>query len=415
MPLFELGRRIDEAIGAHEGRAHAFLERLVAEPSVLGNERGAQAVLADELERLGFEVSWLEIPPGIGDDPAAGVPPLGYDGRAVVVGRLRGSGGGGRSLLVNGHLDVVPAGDPDAWSTPPFAPTRADDGWLHGRGAGDMKCGFAMAALATEALLAAAGRPRADLTVVGAIEEECTGNGTLATVRAGVVADGVLVAEPTDLKALTSGVGVVWVDVDIVGAPAHAEVAREGVNAIDKVWPVLEGLRALERELNDGLGAPRYHVNVGQLSAGDWPSVVPGAATVRARVGFPSTVAPDDAVARTRAAIAARAAEDPWLADHQPVVRPSGFRAAAYALDDDAELLSVLRAAHADAHGEPLEVVSTNGTTDARYYVNEARVPALCFGPRMRGMHGIDEAVELASIGAAARTVARFMANWMGL
>lgn len=409
----ELGRRLDEAIAEHEPAAHRLLERLVNAPSLLGDERPAQLVLAAELERLGFEVAWLDIPDAIAEDPAAGVPPLSYAGRQVLVGRLAGAApGAARSLLLNGHLDVVPAAGP--WSTPPFTATRID-GWLHGRGAGDMKSGLAMAALAIEALLSCAGRPQGDLTVVGVIEEECTGNGTLASVRAGVLADAVVVVEPTDLQVLTSGVGVLWADVVLPGAPGHAESAPSAVSAIDRIPVVLEALRALAADLNRGLDPPRYHVNVGQLRAGDWPSTVPGEAELRVRVGFPTEMTPAAAQERLRAALADAGATDPWLAEHPPVVRPSGLRAAGYALADDAELVAALRAAHADAHGARPDVVSIDATTDARFYLNDAGVPALCFGPRTRGMHGVDEAVELASIAAAARTLARFMAGWLGV
>jgi acetylornithine deacetylase len=408
----DLGARLDHAIAEHEAAAHTFLERLVNAPSLLGQERPAQLVLAAELERLGFEVSWLDIPDAIAEDPAAGVPPLSYDGRQVLVGRLAGAAPeAGRSLLLNGHLDVVPAAGP--WSTPPFTATRID-GWLHGRGAGDMKSGLAMAALAIEALLSC-GRPQGDLTVVGVIEEECTGNGTLASVRAGVLADAVVVVEPTDLQVLTRGVGVLWADVVLPGAPGHAESAPSAVSAIDRIPLVLEALRALSADLNRGLDAPRYHVNVGQLRAGDWPSTVPGEAELRVRVGFPTEITPAAAQERLRAALADATEADPWLAEHPPVVRPSGLRAAGYALADDAELVAVLRAAHADAHGAPPDVVSIDATTDARFYLNDAGVPALCFGPRTRGMHGVDEAVELASIAAAARTLARLMAGWLGV
>jgi acetylornithine deacetylase len=410
----ELAGRLDAAIDRHAAAAHALLEGLVAEPSVLGSEAGPQEVLAAELARLGFDISWVEIPETIAADPAAGVPQLPYAGRRVLVGRRAGLGAGGRSLLFNGHVDVVPAGDPDAWSSPPFTPTRVD-GWLRGRGAGDMKAGFAMVTLAVESVLEAGARPLADLTVVATIEEECTGNGTLATVRAGVLADAVVLPEPTDLCVLTSGVGVLWVDVVVAGSPTHAETATAGVSALERIEPVLTALRGLAEQLNRGLESPRYHVNVGELHAGEWPSTVPGSATLRVRVGFPPDMSPDEALARTRAAIAGAAAADDWLRAHPPDVRPSGFRAAGYALADDADIVQALRAAHVEAHREPPPIVGTNATTDARFYLNQAGVPALCFGPRTRGMHGVDEAVELASIAAGARTLARLMVAWMGV
>ena len=231
--------RIDAEIDALAEGAFAFLERLVAEPSVVGEEAGAQAVVEAELARLGFAVELLEVPESIASDPLAGVPQGSYAGRPVVVGRL--SGGEGPTLLVNGHVDVVPAGWPGLWSSPPFAPVRRD-GWLHGRGAGDMKCGFAMALLAVEALLRAAPEALAgSLVFVSAIEEECTGNGTLASIRAGVVGDAVLLPEPTGLDLLLGGAGVLWCELTVSGRAGHAHEAEAGRTPSSRAWRSLTG------------------------------------------------------------------------------------------------------------------------------------------------------------------------------
>jgi acetylornithine deacetylase len=116
---------------------------------------------------------------------------------------------------------VVPAEAP-LWSAPPFRPVRRD-GWLQGRGAGDMKGGFALASLALGALQAAApGWLRGRLSFASVIEEECTGNGTLAAARAGVLADAAVLLEPTDLGLLLGGVGILWAELTVRGLPAHA-------------------------------------------------------------------------------------------------------------------------------------------------------------------------------------------------
>jgi acetylornithine deacetylase len=413
--LAQIGADLDAAVASRAEDAFALLERLVAQRSVLGAEAGAQAVLADALEPLGFAIDWLDVPARIGDDPVAGVPPMGYDGRRVLHARLPGAGAPaeGRSLLINGHLDVVPSGEARLWRSDPFTPVR-EDGWMRGRGAGDMKCGLAMALLAIDALLATVGRPAADLLVVGTIEEEATGNGTLASVRSGMLADAVLLPEPTALDLLVSGVGVLWLDVEVDGRSGHAESAPDGVSALDRAWALAGRLRDLAAMLNEGLDEPRYHVNVGTFSAGDWPSTVPGSARLGVRVGFPADWPPADAERRIRDALAEVLADVPWAATAPPQIRPSGFRAEGYALDADAPLVHAVAAAHATAHGGRPAVVSTNGTTDARFYLNQGAVPALCYGPRVRNMHGTDEAVELASIVAGAQTLARFMTDWLG-
>jgi len=390
------------------------LERLVAAPSTVGLEQEAQDVVEQELKRLGLEVERLPIPETIEDDPLAGVAQISYEGRADVVGRLGSNEG--PSLLVNGHIDVVPAGKPDLWTSPPFEP-RLDGDRLYGRGAGDMKGGFAMATLAIDALLAV--EPEAiagSLTFLSVIEEECTGNGTLAAARAGVLADAVILPEPTGLGMLLAGVGILWLDVVLDGKSAHAESADRAVNPIDLALTVVDALRRSEREMNleiepsmRGVEHP-YNINIGMLEAGDWRSSVPANATLGLRIGHPTSWSTADAIARVGAAI--HEIDDPWLRAHPPTLRPSGFRAKGYAMPGGDPLARRLADAHRGAHGEAVAEVAMASTTDARLYINDFDVPALCYGPVAHDIHGIDESVELSSIVAGARTLARFIADW---
>lgn len=356
----------------------------------------------------------LPIPDGIGDDPLAGVPQTSYGNRDNVIGRLGRDQG--PSLLVNGHIDVVPADQPELWTSPPFQPRRDGDR-LYGRGAGDMKGGFAMATLALDALLAV--EPDAitgALMFLSVIEEECTGNGTLAAARAGVLADAVILPEPTDLDMLLAGVGILWLDVVLDGKSAHAESADRAVNPIDLALTVVNALRELEGEMNteiepsmQGVEHP-YNINIGGVEAGDWHSSVPAQATLHLRVGHPTSWSTDEAMAKVGTAI--DAIDDAWLRDHPPTIRQTGFRARGYALPGDDPLAERLSDAHQSAHGNAPAAVAMGSTTDARLYVNDFDVPALCYGPVAHDIHGIDESVELSSIVAGARTLARFIADW---
>jgi acetylornithine deacetylase len=408
---------LDDAVVRCSERAFSFLERMVAAPSTVGAEGRAQDIVSEELDRLGFTVRSLPIPAEIEDDELAGVPQASYDGRCDVVGAIGGAGG--PSLLVNGHIDVVPAEEPDLWTTPPFEP-RVLEGRLYGRGAGDMKGGLAMATLAIEALLSVdPDAIRGSLGVVSVVEEECTGNGTLAAARAGVLADAVLIPEPTDLRMLVAGVGILWLEIEVDGEAAHAQTADAAVNAIDSAFSIVGALRDLEREMNarvedpamDGVAHP-YNVNVGTFRAGDWASSVPARSHLRVRVGHPTSWSTDEAERRVRAAIDATCADHPWLREHPPSIRPCGFRATGYALDPGHPLARRVAAAHAGAHGAAAEVVAMPSTTDARLYLNDFGTPALCYGPRAHRIHGIDECVELDSIVQGARTLARFVADW---
>jgi acetylornithine deacetylase len=405
--------RVDAELDALAEDAFAFLERLVSEPSVVGYEAGAQAIVASELERLGFAVERLEVPDSIGVDPLAGVPQGPYAGRPVVVGRL--AGGEGRTLLCNGHVDVVPASAPELWSSPPFSPARRD-GWLYGRGAGDMKCGFAMVLLAVEALQRAEpGALGGALTFVSAIEEECTGNGTLALLRAGVLGDAVLLPEPTDLELLVGGSGVLWCDFAVSGHAGHAHSAEGGANPILACLGLVAELQALESELNAARadGEERCVINVGTIEGGDWRSSAPTGARLGVRVGFPAAWDAEAAQRAVRTSLERATSAPTWPPGVSVRLSFDGFRALGYALDPDHSLARALADAHESVHGGRPRPFRLASTTDARHYLNELALPALCYGPRVRNIHGVDEAVELASIVAGARTLTRFIPAFM--
>jgi acetylornithine deacetylase len=372
--------------------------------------------VAAELGRLGFAVTELPVPAGTADAAPGGVAQASYADRPNVLGLI--NPGGSPSLLLNGHVDVVPA-ESGRWAGDPFTPVRAD-GWLTGRGAGDMKGGFAMGLLAVAALRRAApGALAGQLGFLSVIEEECTGNGTLAACRAGVLADAAVLLEPTDLNLLLGGTGIVWAEIEVDGVAAHAEAADRAVNPVRFLPALLRALARLEDELNkpgddpafDHLPRP-YNVNVGTVAAGDWPSSVPARARLGVRVGFPRRWTPAEALDRVRSAVLGAAADDPWLAAHPPSVRPAGFRAEGYLIGEDHPLVRALAAAHERVHGVPPRRVVMGSTTDARYYLNQFGVPAVAYGPRSRNIHGTDEAVELASIVSGARVLARFMAGF---
>ena len=140
---------LDHAIKAHAEAAFAFLEALVRAPSIVGHERAAMAVFAAAAQSLGLNVARLpfdtapmtDARAGVTRD-AAGLSPNRYQVLATT------PGDGDLTLLLNGHLDVVPAETPDLWTTPPFEPARRD-GRLYGRGAADMKSGIGVLALQT--------------------------------------------------------------------------------------------------------------------------------------------------------------------------------------------------------------------------------------------------------------------------
>jgi acetylornithine deacetylase len=403
-----------DAVSAEAPFAFEFLSSLVGCPSLRGAERAAQELVESTLADLGFDVERLAVPESIAIDELAGIPAGSYDGRFDVLARMPHDGG--RSLMLNGHIDVVPVNH-ETWSSDPFdAVVR--DGWLFGRGAGDMKGGFAMAVLALRALRrlgVTAGRR--NLSFLSVIEEECTGNGTLAAVRAGVTADAVVLPEPTDLEVLLGGIAITWVKITIRFGGGHAESSDRLASPAQVVSTLIDSFEQLEETYNrdprppfDSIARP-YNVNVGLIQLGEWPSSVPAVAEIEVRVGHPGEMNDAEIVAEVHALVGKvlKSAGNPEFD-----VSLHGFKAQAYYLADDHPLVENMINAHVDVHGSAPETRVLGSTTDARYYINQLGVPALCFGPVVKNIHGSNECVELASIEAGAMTLGRFILNYFG-
>jgi acetylornithine deacetylase len=409
---------LDRAIATHTEEAFRFLEELVRAPSTVGAEQAAMEIFVTEFESLGLATERLPFSNSPLVDNRAGITPpadLLTDDRFQVLASTPGHGE--LLLLINGHMDVVPADSPELWTTPPFEPTRRD-GRMYGRGAADMKGGFAIGALALRALRDVAPDlfKNQRLGVLAVIEEECSGNGTLRSIaEQGVTAPEVVLLEPTDLGLMVGGIGVMWVDIRVVASSGHAQQADTSANAVDLGIRIVEGLRlwaaGARRSAPEPSMAPEenpYNINLGKVHSGDWTSTAPSSAVFSVRVGYPRAWTPNEAEAEIRSAIEAITSVDVDFAE-RPVVTLTGFRAQGYLLDRDSVLSADLAAAHLDAHGASPLAFTLGSTTDARTYLNDFGIPAVCFGAVAHDMHGIDESVELQSIVDAARTLARFL------
>src|SRR4051794_15123266 len=269
------------------------LTRLVAAPTTLGNEEPGQVVMEAAFRDVGLTPYDIALDAdAIRADPHSS--PFSWDvaGKRNVLATWEAGGEGGRSLILNGHVDVVPPAAEALWTTPPFEPA-VRDGWLYGRGAGDMKAGLVAMTGALRGLMALDLAPRAPVHLQSVVEEECTGNGALMCVLRGPSADACVLTEPHPDHITFAQVGVVWAHVDIRGAPAHAARASAlGFNAIDAARTVTEALRELEAELNADPPAPYdafehpINLNPGVIRGGDWPSTVAAECTVSYRLAL---------------------------------------------------------------------------------------------------------------------------------
>ena len=421
----ELGpqdREIAEAIRASSEWMADVLAGLVKAPTVLGNEEPGQEVVRGALREIGL--SPVDVPmdaEAIRAHPAHS--PFDWDvsrKRNVVATWQPGNADGGRSLILNGHVDVVSPEPLSQWLRDPFGGDR-EDGWLYGRGAADMKCGLAAILGAVKGLRDLGLAPQAPVHVESVVEEECTGNGTLATLLAGYSADAAVIAEPFGAAITSSQVGVLWFQVKIKGVPAHAAEGPRAVNAIEKSLNVLQALRKLEAELNTEPPPPydRFehplNMNVGAINGGDWASTVPGECMTHYRIALYPGMRIRDLQDRIEAVVAEAAVEDPAVFAHPPEVIYRGFAGEGYEIGEGSPLVTTLAQAFTRQAGESPALVATTGTTDARVFGLHFGIPAVCFGPYAEQAHGVDERVYLPSVVQTAQVLGLFIRDWCGL
>lgn len=413
---------ITAAVAAEQPAMLALLAELVGAPTVLGREAEGQAIMRRAFAELGLEP--FEVPL----DPAAlnghpGAAPFSWDigGKANVLADWAPDGeAGGRSLILNGHIDVVSPEPASLWTSDPFR-ARVDGDWVYGRGAGDMKSGLVAMVGAVRGLKRLGVTPRGRVQLQAVVEEECTGNGALACVLAGHTADAAILTEPTQGAIWNAQVGVLWFQVRVLGAPAHAGQAGAGADAIEASYSVIEALRGLEAELNavrPALYAGYAHpinLNVGIIRGGDWPSTVAGECFTHCRLATYPGDSVRDLKERVEETVAAAADSSSALSGYRVEVLYDGFQCEGYELDPEADLVTGLLAASERASGSRPATFASTATTDARSFQLYGDTPAVCFGPLAEREHGVDERVYVPSITATAQAIALFIADWCGL
>jgi succinyl-diaminopimelate desuccinylase len=374
----------------------AFARALIAAPSENpgGTEDEAAAVAADILS-------------GLGADP---IVVRGEERRPSVVANI--GTGDGPSLAWNGHLDTVPTGSRDTWSSDPFA-GEIVNGRLIGRGACDMKGPIAAALAAAAALRRADVRLAGTLTFHLAADEEHAGiHGTKVLCEQGMLTqDMAVVGEPSELSLGLAERGGAWITATAFGRAAHGSQPERGVNAITSMARFLlrlpEALPDVEHPL---CGRPT--VNAALIEGGSAPNVVPD----RCAIEIDRRIVPGETDPGAVLAPFLALAENLRAADPAVDVRPEihDWTPAAETASDAAVAAAVRRAAAADLGHEPRDAGFT-GITDARFYINEASVPAVIFGPGSLAVaHTADEWIDVEELMTGARIYARLFAEVVG-
>jgi len=403
----DLDRREQRALDAVDpDGAVALLIDLLTVPSISGSdaEIDVQHLVAKRMDELGLHVDlWpMDLPALTG---ASGYPGAETE-RSEAWGLVATSTGsphddGEPALILQGHVDVVPAGDPARWRSEPFTPTAVGHR-IHGRGACDMKAGVA-ANLAAAAALATAGvRTRRPFALHSVVAEEDGGLGAFGTLARGHTGSACIITEPTQGTLITANAGALTFRLEVPGRATHASTAYAGSSAITSYLPIHSELSALQERRNRRVEplmaeyAVAYPISVGRLRAGDWASSVPDLLIAEGRMGLRIEEDPASARLELEEAVAKASAADPFLSSSPVHVSWSGGQFTGGHLRPGHKLRRLVRDAHADiTPGPRLRERGAPYGSDLRLYA-AGGIPTLHYGPgEVHLAHGPEESVDV--------------------
>jgi acetylornithine deacetylase len=399
------------------GWTAAALSTIVRVPSITGDEGAVQDRMAALLAEVGTAVERVEVDPAEArrdpDWPGEEMP---RDRLPIVFGRIGRPGG--RRLLLVGHVDVVPIGDPATWTRDPWGATREGER-LYGRGAVDMKGGVASILGAVRGLTGSglADRLDGEVLVASVPSEEDGGQGMLAAIRAGATGDLAVITEPTDLDIVIAHAGAITFRLTVPGRAAHASVRREGVSALDNLQTLVRALQADETARNAAETDPLMTVHglpyatiVGKVAGGDWASTVIDRIVAEGRYGVKLGQTWRDAERDLLRCIDDANESDPFLREHPATVELTGGRFSSARIPPDHPLPTGLAGVASAVLGRGISLQGEPYGADMRLLVNEGRTPTVIFGPGdKRVAHSADEWVSVDDVAACARTLAAWV------
>jgi len=414
---------LEKAVDANWDKQVAWLQTLVRFPTLRGREAPCQDWIAREFAARGWSVDRYTL----AEVPMQHLPQFSpvvdtdYTQAVQVVAAVRAPQQTGRSLILQGHVDVVPPGPEEMWTYPPFDPVIRD-GWMNGRGAHDMKQGVSAMVFAMDALRSCGLAPAADVYVETVTEEESTGNGALSTLARGYRADACLIPEPSGNTLTRGHVGVMWFRLRVRGVPVHVAQAQTGSNAILSAFALIQAIQKLTADINQKAKTHAWFkdipdpvkFNPGIIRGGDWGSSTPAWCEVDCRIGLLPGTPLAEARQQVLDAVAQAAMTDPFMANNKPEVIWTGFQADGYILDPGSEAERVLASVHKAVLGSELQARLGTGVNDTRFYGLYYGMPGLCYGPSGQGAHAFDERAYLPDLKKTTLAIAAFIADWCG-
>ena len=403
----------------HRDELVVLLQQLVKTPSIVGDEGKCQVKVADVMQGCCDAVdvwepdaAWLDAQPIYFHKGTS------FAGRPNVVGVRKGRGGG-RSLILNAHIDVVDPGPEETWIHGPWSAV-VDGGRLYGRGAADDKAGTAVMLFSARCLRELGIQLRGDLILESVVDEEWGGGGSLATLHRGYRADAAIVFEPSALDLCPGSRGGMAFRIRIRGKGAHPVRSYEGVSALEKALPIVDALRELEQERQARLRTrlfERYPVFapivIGKITADRVPAKVPETCELEGIMGYPPAEAYGDARQDLERCVARAASKDPWLREHPPTVEWLGLNKEGAETPEGNPFVSVIRDIFLPILGRPPIVAGFPAGCDLPYFRRQCDIPSIVFGPGYCGIcHSSNEYVPIQELVDAVKVVTVAAIRW---
>ncbi|KMJ59635.1 acetylornithine deacetylase [Bacillus sp. LL01] len=412
---------LKEWFNKNRGNAVKLLQKLIQERSVQGLESSAQAVVIEACRELGLEIDiWEPDAKKMSSHSNFVSAREHFHDSPNVVAVWKGTGGG-RSIILNGHIDVVPEGDLLQWECDPFE-GKVMDGKVFGRGSTDMKGGNVSLLFAINALKSTGVKLKGDVIFQSVIEEESGGAGTLAAILRGYTADAVLIPEPTNMKIFPKQQGSMWFKVKVKGRSAHGGTRYEGVSAIEKSILVIDKIKELETLRNSRVSDPLYKgipiplpINLGKIEGGSWPSSVPDLVILEGRIGVGPEEKLQDVKSELASCLSGLSEADPWFVKHPVELEWFGAQWVPGAVEVEHPFVKMLESAYTDVVNKPATMEASPWGTDGGLFTQLSGIPTVVFGPGTTEVaHYPNEFITIDQMMQAAEILAILLMGWCG-
>ena len=397
----------------------SFIQELVQTPSLANEEGPVQKLIFDKLKSLDLQSETVPVKfDEIKNHPAFNDDGFSPDSRINVIGQWN-SNKKGKSLILNGHVDVVPTGPARLWTESPWSGALKNDS-IYGRGSCDMKAGLASGIFAVQVLKSIGFEPNGNIMIQSVIGEESGGCGTLTNIVKGYSADAAVILEPTSLKLCPIQSGALTFRLIIPGKATHAAMRWDGVSAIEKFNMVSQSIIEFEKKRHSSFSVEYYEspervapINIGTIKGGEWHSTVSESVVAEGRFG----VFPGESVSDARMAFSEHLKKvsdsDPWLKENPPILEWFEGQFESGRTDVEHSIINNLEIAYQKVNSSPAKIEGVTYGSDLRLFTNHANIPAVLFGPGdVRLAHSANEYVKVEEVLTCIKIISNLIVNW---